>query len=108
MITDTNSLIYRVEAENVCKDFYKDKELFDFSNYPDDLKYYSNANDLVEGNMKDELCSVSIKGFAGLKSKIYDFITEDNHESKKAKGINKIVVDDELNDEDYKNILFNR
>ena len=37
-----------------------------------------------------------IKGFIELKYKIYTFITEDNDESKKAKGINKNVVDDEL------------
>ena len=45
-----------------------------------------------------------IKSFVGLKSKMYTFITEDNHESKKAKGI----IDDELKYEDYKNALFNR
>ena len=33
--------------------------------------------------MKDETCSVSIKGFIGLKSKIYTLITEENYESKK-------------------------
>ena len=37
-----------------------------------------------------------IKGFAGLKSKMYTFITEDSHESQKAKGINKNVVNNEL------------
>ena len=40
--------------------------------------------------------------------KLYIFITEDNHESKKEKGSNKNVVDDELKNKDYKNILFNR
>ena len=49
-----------------------------------------------------------IKGFGGLKTKMYTFITEYNHESKKAKGINKNVVHDELKYEDYKNILFNK
>ena len=37
-----------------------------------------------------------IKGFVGLKSKMYTFITENNHESTKVKGINKNAVDDEL------------
>ena len=32
-------------------------------------------------------CNRAIKGFVGLKSKICIFTTEDNHESKKAKGI---------------------
>ena len=36
------------------------------------------------------------------------FITEDNHESLKEKGIIKNVVDDKLKYEDYKNFLFNK
>ena len=46
--------------------------------------------------MKDETSGMLIKGFVGLKSKMYTFITEHNHLSKKANGINKNVVDDEL------------
>ena len=54
--------------------------------------------------MKDETCDVPIKGFVGLRSKMCTFVTEDNHEFKKAKGISKNVVDDELKYEDYKNV----
>ena len=46
--------------------------------------------------------------FVGLKSEMYTFITESNHESKKEKDINKNAVNDKLNCEDYKNVLFNR
>ena len=49
-----------------------------------------------------------MKRFVGLKSKMYTFIKEENHESEKAKEINKNAVDDELKYEDYKNVLFNR
>ena len=45
---------------------------------------------------------VLIKGFVGTKSKMYTFITG-NHESKKQKGINKNIADDELKYEDNKN-----
>ena len=38
-LKDTDSLMYTIEAKNVCEDFYKDKELFDFSNYPKNLKF---------------------------------------------------------------------
>ena len=75
--------------------------MLDLSNYPKNLKYYNNLNDLVVGKMKDETYGVPVKGFVELKAKIYTFITEDNHESKKAKGINKNVVFDELKHEDY-------
>ena len=57
---------------------------------------------------KHGTCIRAIKGFVGLKSKICIFITEDNYESKKSKGIIKNVVNDELKYEDYKNVLFNR
>ena len=49
-----------------------------------------------------------MKGFLGLKSKMYTFITECNHESEKAKAINKNVVDDELKYEDYQNASLSR
>ena len=46
--------------------------------------------------MKDETSCMSIKGFVGLKSKRHTFITKGNHESKKAKDINKDIVHHEL------------
>ena len=52
--------------------------------------------------MKDGTCGVPLKGFVGLKAKVYTFIAKENHECKKAKGINKNVVDDELKYEGYK------
>ena len=48
------------------KTLYKDKELFDFSNYPKDSKYYNNANNLVVGKMKNETSGTPIKDFVGL------------------------------------------
>ena len=80
LITNTNSLTYKIESENFLENFYKDKELFDFSKYPKDSKYYNNAKNLVAKKMKDETCDMSIKGFKWLKSKMYTFITEGNHE----------------------------
>ena len=51
---------------------------------------------LVVGKMEDDIFGLLIKGFVRLKPKLYTFITEDNHKSKKAKGINKNVADHEL------------
>ena len=108
MLTDTDSLMNKTETENVYEDLYKDKVLSEFSNNAKDSKYYNNANNLVAGKMKDEICDRSIKVFVELKYKEYRFITEDNHKSKKAKGIDRNVVDDELKYENHKNVLFNR
>ena len=48
------------------------------------------------------------KGFAGLKSKMYSFVTEEIIDLKKQKYINKNVVDDKLKYQDYKNVFFNK
>ena len=78
LLAGVDSLMYKIEAENVYENFCKNKDLFDLSNYPKDAKYYNNSNNLVAGKMKGYTCSVPIKGFLGLKSKVYTFITEDN------------------------------
>ena len=34
LFTDTDSLVHEIEIEDVYKDFYGDKNLYDFSDYP--------------------------------------------------------------------------
>ena len=41
-----------------------------------------------------ETCGMHIKGFPGLKSKIYSFIREENNKSKIVNSVNNNVVDD--------------
>ena len=40
LVTDTDCLMYKIEAKNVYKYLYKDKELFDCNNFQKDSKYY--------------------------------------------------------------------
>ena len=47
---------------------------------------------LVIGKMKDESGGFGIKEFVGLKPKMYSFLTDDNSQHKKAKGVNKNVL----------------
>ena len=108
LLIDTDSLMYKIETENVYEDFYKSRGLFGFSNYSKDSNSYDDSNNLVTGKIKDETYGLHVTGFVALKAKIYISIKEDNHEYKKAKGINENVVDDKRKYEDYKNILFNR
>ena len=49
LLTDTDTLFFIIETENVYEDFYKDKEFFDFSNYPKEWKYHDNLNKLAIG-----------------------------------------------------------
>ena len=71
LFTDTDSLTYEIKSENVYKEFYKWKDLFDFSNYPKDSKFFDKSNEKVIGKMKDEYGGVIIDEFIGLKAKMY-------------------------------------
>ena len=39
LFTDTDSLVYEFETDDVYEDFYKDKHLFDLSIYPKDSTF---------------------------------------------------------------------
>ena len=70
LFTDTDSLAYEIKSENAYEDFFKWKDLFDFSNYSKNSKFYDDDNKKVIGKMKDEYGGVVIDEFVGLKSKM--------------------------------------
>ena len=88
LFTDTGSLVYEIKTNDVYEDFYKDNDLFDFSDYPKDSKFFDLVNKKDIGKMKDKF-KRKISEFVGLKSKMYSLIDVDNEENKKAKGVNK-------------------
>ena len=57
--------MYETETEIAYKDFYKDKKLFEFSNYLQESEDHDGIKNLVIGKMLDETCSVPVKRFAG-------------------------------------------
>ena len=69
LFTDTDSLAYEIKSENVYEEFYKWKDLFDFSNYSKDSKFFDESNKKVIGKMKDEYGRVIIDDFIELKLK---------------------------------------
>ena len=89
LFTDTDSLVYKIKNNNVYEQCFKDKELFDFSGYPKDSKYYDSSNKEVLSKMKDEFNGAKIVEFVGLKSKMYSLLSVDDKQVNKAKGINK-------------------
>ena len=106
LFTDTDSLVYHIVAEDVYIDFYKDKALFDNSDYPESSKFYFDNNKKVIGKFKDEASGDPITEFVGLKSKMYSYKTE-NKENKTAKGVKKNVIKRELCHSDYRDTLYN-
>ena len=53
------------------KSFFKSKDLFDFSNYSKDSKFFDETNKKVIDKMKDEFGGVIVTEFVGLKLKMY-------------------------------------
>ena len=56
--------------------------------------------------MTDKTAGVVVEEFAGLKSKMYSYLLDDNREHKKAKGVNKNIVAAIIQKE-YKDVLYN-
>ena len=77
LFTDTDSLTYEIEAEDVNQDFWYDKDKFDNSDYPKSSPYHDKTNKKVIGKLKDEAASIPIVEFVGLKSKMYSYIKND-------------------------------
>ena len=65
MFTDADSLAYDMKSENVYKEFSKWKNLFDFSDYPKESKFFDETNKKVIGKMKDEFSGVIVNEFVG-------------------------------------------
>ena len=64
-------------------------------------------NNLIVGKLRDLRYGMPTKSFVGLKVKMYTYVTKDEPESKKGKGVNNSVVADELKYENHKNVFFN-
>ena len=105
LFTDADSLVYEIKTEYVYKTFYEDKNLFDFSDYPLNSKFFDPVNKKVIGKMKDEFKGKIICEFIGLKSKMYSLIAVNNEEVKKSKEVKKNDVKNIVHKE-FSDVLF--
>ena len=67
LFTDTDSLCYHIKTDDVYEDLYKDKGLFDNSDYAKSSKFFFDENKKVIGKFKDEAAGQPIIEFVGLK-----------------------------------------
>ena len=88
LFTDTDSLTYQIQMDNVYEDFYADKHLFDFSGYEKESPFYNDENKKVTGKMNNQLNGEIIEEFVGLRAKMYSLKTR-KEEMKKTKGVKK-------------------
>ena len=119
LFTDTDSLVYAVHTEDIYRDMVEDAAThYDFSEYPLDHPLYSDMNRRAIGFFKDELNSMPIQQFVGLRPKCYAFLCTGKvsnsmlqHtnpvEKKTAKGVKRRVKVAHLHFEHYLETLRN-
>ena len=88
LFTDTESLAYEIKSENIYEEFFKRKDLFDFSNYLEDSEYFDKTNKRAIGKTKNEFGGIIATEFVGLKSKMYSIKKINDNELDTAKGVN--------------------
>ncbi len=109
LFTDTDSLCYEIQTDDVYEDIKNDlDEWFDTSNYDEDHPngLRSSKNKKVIGYYKDECGGKFITEFVGLKAKSYSIEMANGKTEKKCKEVKKYVVRNHITHEDYKECLF--
>ena len=103
--------MYEIEI----KDFYKDingdvEDKFHINNSPEDhvSMIPTGKNKKVVGMMKDEAGKKIIEYYFGSRAQLHGYKMGEGKEEKKCKGIEKVVIKENITHEDYKECLFRR
>ena len=103
LLTDTDSLTYEIKSENIYEEFFRWKDLFDFSNYSKGSKVFDETNEKVISKMEDRFGGVIVTEFVGLKSKMDSMKKIDGKECNTAKRVSIATEFDK-----FKDVLFMR
>ena len=107
LFTDTDSFCYYIKTkEDVYETIRGNSEWFDFSNYPKNHRNYDeNINHLTPGVFKDEMASVPILEFIGLRAKMYSILACNGYGKRTAKGLLH-SMQTKITHQDYAHSLF--
>ena len=133
MKTDTDSLCYYIETEDLYQDLKTNssiQQFMEFSNYPKDHYLYNNDRKKVPGLFQDECVDPYcyedkeknplwgkmsiISEYVGLRAKSYCnklvFLNDSfiNKEKKKSKGVPRRHIEKRINFQNYKECLFDK
>ena len=104
LYTDTDSLIYNIQTDDLYDDFKEMKDYFDLSEYPADHKCFDTTNKKVIGKFKCETNGVPIEEFIGIRAKMYS-VKIGEKAKMRGKGI-KASAMKKIDHSDYYNCLF--
>ena len=107
LFTDADSLCYEIETEDIYRELWMDKELFDDSDYRKDSQFFNITNKKVIEKFKDEAASMPIREFVGLRSKMYSYVKDNGKNEKTAKGVRTYVIKKNISHGNYKDCLLN-
>ena len=111
LFTDTDSLAYILETEDLYEDMKEDEDLYDLSEFPKNHPLFCNKNKKVVGKFKDEMAGKIVYEFIGLRAKMYSFLFEnhdfraESNQKQVCKGIKKSVIKQKLKHDNYLNTL---
>ena len=117
-MTDTDSLLYYIRGKDPYKVMEENADWFDFSDYPYTHPLYDPVNKKVLGKFKDELFSLCLEEFIGLRPKCYSLLFNGqvknniivNHtpsEKQVAKGTKRLVKKRFLRHQHYRDVVEN-
>lgn len=92
VFTDTDSLMYWVETDDIYKEMFAERELYDFASFDKKSPFYDPTNNKALGKFKDEALGRPIKEVVALRPKMYSFLIEDG-EADVEKHRAKVIVD---------------
>ena len=98
LFTKTGSLTYEIKSKSIYEEFFKWKDLFDFSDYSKDSRFFKETNKKVIGKIKDQFGGVVVTEFVGLKSKVHPIKKIDGKEHNAAKGVSIATEFDKFQD----------
>lgn len=101
LFTDTDSLCYLVQTDDLYKDMQGNLDCYDISDDPSDDPLHNKTNAKVIGKFKDESNGVPPLEFLGLRSKMYSLLLPNNKEKKTAKWIRRSYVANSILHEHY-------
>ena len=90
--TDTDSLLYWIQTNDIYSDMLFQSDCYDTSDYPVQHPLHSTKNKKVLGKMKDEMAGIAISEFVGLRAKMYSLRTSAGIEKKTAKGVKRATI----------------
>jgi uncharacterized protein YeeX (DUF496 family) len=114
--TDTDSLLYYIETDDVYKDMKNLQTKIEFSNYPKNHELYNIDNKKNVHYFQDECVDgklLVISEYVGLRAKsyankLYNVESQCFDEKKKCKGISSIHLKKRLSFDNYKTCLFDK